>query len=253
MKHLDEGSILSVRDGQEVGEDVREHLAGCATCAANLAAAHARAESIGRTLSALDRPIEPTAAKVGVRARLRPTEEKRPSRSFGARHLGRAAALLLLSAGAAAALPGSPLRSLWRPAASPEAVEEAPVAATADAPTTLAVGPADVGITVAVADGLVQVVVRGATPGTEVSVSWSDQSSARITAPPGSRFTYAAGRVEVDASRGAIHIELPRRAGEVSLEVDGRLYLEGSPDALAVPGPAVELTDDAIRFLVDEG
>jgi hypothetical protein len=253
MKHLDEGAILSVRDGEDLGEEVREHLAGCATCAASLAAARARAESIVVTLTALDRPIEPTAAKVGVRARLRSKDEKRSSRRFGTRHLGRAAALLLVSAGAAAAVPGSPLRSLWSPTPTTEAVDDATAGEATRASAPPAVAPADVGITVAAPDGAVQVVVRGATPGTEVSVSRSDQSSARITAPPGSRITYAAGRVEVDASRGSIHNELPRRAGEVSLEVDGRLYLEGSPEALTVPGPAVELTEDAIRFLVSEG
>lgn len=260
MKHVDEGTLLALRDGEHVSDEARLHLEECATCRSALAAAHARADEVEHTLTALDRPIEPTAAKAGVRARLRPAGHDGPqpvSSRWSGRHLGRAAGLLLVTAGAAAALPGSPLRSLWVPS---EAVEAPPATADQDAAPVSERGESGasfstedgVGIAVAVIDSSVYVVVRGAHPGTVLSVAWTDQSSARVIAPAGSRFTYAAGRIEVDASRGAISIELPRNAGEVSVEVDGQLYLQGSSAVLQVFGPLVERTRDTIRFRVDE-
>jgi hypothetical protein len=251
MKHLDEATILTFRDGGGVDDAAREHLEGCATCAAALASATARVEVIERTLAALDGPIEATAAKAGVRARLRSTEAVRAQR-WGGRHLGRAAAMLLIAGGAAAALPGSPVTSLWNP---PPSTSPEPLPAgseVVETPRTPFADPAPAGIAVGVEDGFVLVVVRGADPGTELSVTWTDQPSARLNAPPGSRFTYSAGRVEVDASRGPLHIELPRNAGRVSLQVDGRSYLTGSFAALELPGPVTARTDDLIRFRVDD-
>jgi hypothetical protein len=248
MKHLDEAEILAVRDGEPVSAATREHLEQCVTCIATLREAEDRAEALARTLSALDGPVEATAAKAGVRGRLGAGE--RAHRRWGGRHLGRAAALLLVTAGAAAALPWSPVRSLLRPAATPDVT-----ASPSESPSAPATGPtrapAESGIAVAVPDGFVQVVVRGADPGTELAVTWSEQAVARLSAPPGSRFTYAAGRIEVDASRGAIQVELPRGARRVSLEVDGRLYLSGSSSGLDVLGPAVDRSADSIRFRVE--
>jgi hypothetical protein len=99
---------------------------------------------------------------------------------------------------------------------------------------------------------VVEVVVRGADPGTEMLVEWSDLAAARVTAPPGSRFTYSAGRIELDAARGEIRVALPRGADQISLEVDGRSYMSGSPGEVQVTGPAVERSDGSIRFRVDD-
>jgi anti-sigma factor RsiW len=247
MKHLDESQILAARDGEALPPPAREHLEVCATCAAALTHAHARADIVARTLSALDGAVETTAAKAGVRARLGST--RRRHWAWGSSHLGRAAALLLVTAGAAAALPWSPVRTLWRPS-DPERGPEA-ASTTATEVVSPSVGSSETGIAVPVSDGFVQVVVRGADPGTVLEVTWSDQDVARLAAPAGSRFTYAAGRVEVDASRGRLGVELPRGAAHVSLEVDGRLYLRGSPASPEVLGPAVERTADGIRFSVE--
>lgn len=249
MRHLDESLLLAIRDGVPVDDEARAHLAGCASCTVALDRLRQRADAIEQALCALDKPVEPTAAKAGVRARL--TQARPPRPRWGGWHLGRAAALLLFTTGAAAALPGSPLRSLLRlPAGviggAPETASEARTRA-APVPSS---ERARAGIAVGIPDGLVEVIVRGADPGTGVFVEWSDLGSARVTAPAGSRFTYAAGRVEVDASRGDLRVELPRDAQEVSLAVDGRVYLTGSAQALEVPGPLVEQDGDALRFQV---
>jgi len=245
MKHLDESQILAARDGEALASPAQEHLEACTTCGAALEAARARAEIVAQTLSALDGPVEATAAKAGVRARLGSTRGSRWS--WGGSHLGRAAALLLVTAGAAAALPWSPVRTLWRPA-EPETVPAASAVTAEGAPVSPTV---ETGIAVPVSDGFVQVVVRGADPGTVLEVTWTDQEAARLAAPAGSRFTYSAGRVEVDASRGRLGVELPINATSVSLEVDGRVYLSGSPTAPEVFGPMVEQTDEGMRFSVE--
>ena len=254
MKHLDEATILAIRDGADAGAQAREHLETCATCATALEEATRRAASIQESLSALDRPIEPTAAKAGVRARLRTRTARKASRWSGW-HLGRAAALLLLTAGAATALPGSPLRGILLPAVlqgTPASEPAAQPDAAAESSATVSPALVDAGIQVALPDGVVDVVVRGADPGTELVVEWSDQAAARVTAPPGSRFTYSAGRIELDTARGEIRVALPRAARAVSLQVDGRPYMGGSPSALEVTGPTVERTEQSIRFRVDD-
>ena len=254
MKHLDEARIVAIRDGADVDDAAREHVERCATCAAALDDARGRAAAIEHALSALDRPIEPTAAKAGVRARIRAGAAAPARRRWGGRHLGRAAALLLVTAGAAAALPGSPIRTLLlRPLVNdtPNRVESIDAGSAGVAAAEVVPELTDAGIAVAVPDGFVQVFIRGADPGTEVSVRWTEQSTARVSAPSGSRFTYSAGRIEVDAARGDIHMQLPQGATEVDLEVDGVRYLSGSRDRLEVSGPTVDRTDDVIRFRVD--
>jgi hypothetical protein len=253
MRHLDEGTILRIRDGAPVDSVVDGHLGGCVTCRAALDDARTRSESVERILTALDGPVEATAAKAGVRARLRSTGNgPAPIRAQG-RHLGRAAALLLVTAAAAAAaaLPGSPVRNLWSPTAPTSIVDPAPSPSGTEA-LSPASSPTPAGITVSIQDGSVHVSVRGAAIGSEISVVWTDESTASVTAPAGSRFTYSSGRVEVDASRGSVGLELPREARLVSLDVDGHLYLTGSANALEVPGPAFERTSGSLRFRVDE-
>lgn len=251
MRHLDAATIVAVRDGEPVDGGTRAHLDECATCSAALSAAHTRREAIARTLTALDRPIESTAAKAGVRARMRPAGSAWPPK-WGGRHLGRAAAILLVTAGAAAALPGSPLRTLLSPTASTPS-EPSIVAAPAEAMAeTATVDAPPTRITVAVPDGFAHIIVRGAAPGSEISVTWTHQPTVSLSAAPGSRFTYASGRVEVDASRGAVLAEFPRDATRISLEVDGYLFLTGSSEALEILGPAIERTNESIRFKVAE-
>jgi hypothetical protein len=251
MTHLDEGTVLIARDGGPVDPVVRSHLESCSTCEGAVAAAATRAEVIAQTLTALDGPIEATAAKAGVRARLQMDRGVSAPRTSAGKHLRRAAALLLVTAAAAAALPWSPVRSLWNPpapAVNVDAPTETPVESTQESP---AGNPSSAGITVAVLDGFVEVLVRGAAPGSEVAVTWTDEPTASLTAAPGSRFTYASGRAEVDASRGDVRIELPQDA-RVSLQVDGDLYLTGSRSTLEVLGPALERTAETIRFRVTE-
>jgi hypothetical protein len=267
MKHIHEGMILALRDGMLVDVDVRDHVDVCGACAAALDDARARARTIQAALSDVGMPADLGAAKEAVRRRLSGAlgatgaEAAVPhplARSRGAaaprgasrrtaspsRHLGRAAAILLLFAGAAAAaLPGSPVRewigALVAPSPAPAAVEQTPQAA-----------PPESGIAVNVRDGQIQVVVRGAMPGSLVEVVWVDAATAAVTAADGSTFTYRDGYVEVYASPGDLRVELPRWARMASVEVDGRIYVRRFSGDVEIPGPSSGTSGDRIRFVV---
>lgn len=246
MRHLDEATLVALRDGDTSAEMAASHLHQCAPCAEALDESTSRSRTIAEALATLDEPVEVTNAKAAVRRRLDARRGDARHRSGWLRwHLGRAAAILLLTAGAAFALPWSPVREWWAgPSADPNPTAE-PTGTVATAQ-----GLPAAGIAVALPDGRIAVIVRGAEPGSAIDVVWAAGATASISAPPGSAFSYADGRVEVDAAAGPILVELPRAAAFASLEVDGRIFLERSGERLDVPGPAIERTDESIQFLV---
>ena len=247
MTHLDEATLVALRDGEGADERAAQHLNGCATCTDELGEAERRGQLNVEALASPDEPVAALRAKAAVRRRLDERREDVPARAGWWRgHFGRAAALLVLTAGAASALPWSPVRDWWRGGPSETAADAAPVGPETE---TQAVASA-AGISVAVPQGRIAVIVSGARPGTVIEVAWVERPTARVSAPSGSGFTYADGRAEVEAAPGAIHIELPRDASFASLEVDGRVFLERSTEGLAVPGPAVESSDAGLRFVV---
>ncbi len=94
-----------------------------------------------------------------------------------------------------------------------------------------------------------EVVIRNPGSGSVIEVVWTDEATARVTAPAGSGFSYGEGRVEVDAELGAIRIELPRDV-ESSLQVGGTTYLQRTTEGLDVSGPILDASDELLRFRV---
>jgi hypothetical protein len=250
--HLDDARVVMLRDmlpdENPFDQGDASHLRACAACAAELEDARVRGSVVSDALDALDFPVDVAAAKTAVRARL---DDRRSGAAEPGRHsarsipLGRAAAILLLTAGAAAALPWSPI-SPWRtapttPTSIPTTTTEppAPVAAASTA-----------SVTVDVIDRI-DFVIRSAAVGSAVDVVWRDDTAASVAAPEGSSFALGAGRVEVDASAGAIHIEAPRGA-DLAVTVNGRTFLERTAAGLTVVEPAASVTDEGVRFLVRE-
>jgi hypothetical protein len=248
MTHLDEGTILAVRDGAREVDDALEHLAGCAPCSRQLARARTRATEVAEALEALDDDVRVDAAKAVVRKRLDDSRTQRARRGeHGWPALGKAAALVVLAAGAASALPGSPLRTWWEERDGTPVPLAEPTGPSA-APQEGLVG----GIAVPLDAGRIAVIVRGAAPGTRVRVEWVERLTASVSAPAGSGFTYGGGRAEVDAAPGALRIELPRTAGYATLEVNGVEYVRRSDEQLDVTGPVTERSDAGVSFIVPE-
>jgi len=245
VSHLDEGTLVAVRDGALVDADANEHLSDCAACRAALTEAEARAEEITAalaTLDALDAPVEAATAKEAVRARLGHVRDGRPRRTW-AGQVGRAAAVLLLAAGAAYATPGSPVRGWLTPD---------PGVVGAQAPA--AVGAQELrhegAIEVNVPDGRIHVVLQGVQPGEAVEVVWTEAAVARIVAAAGSSFSFGEGRAEATVAPGPVRVELPRYAPDVAVEVDGRVYLRRTSGSLEVLEPVQERSDAGVRFVV---
>lgn len=249
MKHVDEGSILALRDGASTDAGVAEHVESCHACAAEIERARGRATRVAAALAELDdalAAVDLEWAKSAVRRRLDPAghERGRPIRSSRSA-LPKAAVLVLLAAGAASALPGSPLRSWWRApeALTTGAVEPSPQEAARARAAALAV-PLE--------EGRIAVVVRRAPGGASIEVAWTDGPEAGVSAPPGSSFAYGVGRIEVDAVSGPVRIQLPRGATLASVVVNGVEYVRRSGDEVEVMGQTIERSENLLRFSVPE-
>ena len=240
MSHVEEGTIVRIRDGVLVDAESRVHVESCSTCGEAMAAASRRSSAVSDALASFDRPIDVHSAKVIVRQRLDVERAGRRSRRAPSWFLGRAAALVLLSAGAVWALPGTPVRDLLRsePVAEPE-----PIAG----PVTPLQESSPVGIEVNVADGRIRVSLDEIAAGSEVELLWVPGTHARITAAPGSRYSYAAGHARATISGRAVRVEIPRSAEVISLEANGRMLLQRSAEGSSLPGTVVE--QDAGRIL----
>ena len=237
MNHVNEGTLLAIRDGELVATDHRLHVESCAQCREALDSARDRSEQIERVLADLSTPVDVDAAKRAVRARMdarRAVERPRGS-SYG--HLGRAAAILVVAAGAAYALPGSPVRG-WldpSPAVTGHAIQPA---------VDGALPVESSGIEVGVVDRL-DIILRDVAEGSLIEVVLLDGDASRLSAPAGSTYSIADGRIEATLSAGPVRIELPRRLETVSIRVNGRVMMEGSVSAPDLEG-VVERTGDRI-------
>jgi hypothetical protein len=247
MNHMDEGTIAAIRDGALSSTDARLHLDACATCREALASATARAARIVDDLASLDCRIDVEAAKEQLRERIDSARGAAVPWRGQPWYIGRAAALLLLTAGAAYAFPGSPLRD-WISGESAAAGGQAelgdPLAQEA---------PESVGIGVDVPDGRIRITVRGMLPESELEVVWLDAPTAQISAAPGSTYSFAEGHAEATVTSGPVRIEVPRTASMISIEVNGRMVLQRSGGGLALPGRVLEQDADRILFSIPEG
>ena len=235
MSHVSEGTLLAIRDGELVSTDHRIHLESCGQCMNAMASARARSTQIEEALAGVSTPVDLAAAKEAVRARMdaRRAVERPRGRAYG--HLGRAAAILLLGAGAAWALPGSPVRDWLQPSAP--AVEHGAVAATEP---TIAVEAS--GIEVRTTDAF-SVILTDVEAGIPIEIILLEGAVSRITAPAGSTYSFADERIEASLTEGPVRIEIPRSLTTVLIRVNGVAVMEGSAANPTLRG-VVELDGD---------
>jgi len=276
MSHLDEGQLLALRDDPALAAEATvAHVETCTECRGTLEAIRGRASAVAEALDALDTggwDIEGARERVRLRVSERagaattattavaavpvaavpatPLPARRARRV--AWSLSRAAGLLLITAAGLSALPGSPVRRWIERMVSPAAVESAP---PAPEPAAVAepVAPEEAGIRLPLTGGPLDVVLRGAAPGTEIRVTWVPGSEAALFAPVGSRFTSGEGRMEADLASGPVRVELPRGVVPVILEVNGRLFLRNTAAGLDVSGPVAERAEAGITFRLPPG
>lgn len=245
MTHLDQATVVTLRDREVATETERRHVETCAPCADALSEAERRAITVTEALASLDDPVvDLEKARASTRAKLDHASERalRAGGWWMPAHMGRAAAVLLVAAGAVSALPGSPVRQwIAGDEAGPPTEPAVRMAPEQEAQSA--------GVTVPLANTGIRVLVSSLGPLDRLEVVWVDGGSARVDAPPGSRFSYAEGRVEALVAGGSVRIELPRSGAPVTLEVDGTPYLSRIGDVVEVTGPVGERSDARILFV----
>jgi hypothetical protein len=240
---LDEGTIAAMRDGALLSTDAHLHVEACDACREALDSAKVRAAEVASDLETLDLPIDVEAAKTRVRERMdamRSAERPQRGRPW---YVGRAAALLLLTAGAAYALPGSPVRDWISPSATHD---------DESAGVTGPRAPEPLGIEVDVPDGRIRITLRGMIAESELEVVWLDTPTARISAALGSSYSLAEGHLQATVTAGPVRVEIPRGASMISIEVNGRMVLQRSEDGLELPGQVLGQDPDRILFSIPE-
>lgn len=248
MGHPDEGMIRALLDGEAAGQwkELRAHLDGCPQCAA-VARAQARAHgALVEALPFLD--VEPPIERARARVLRREAERRRPLVVLR-RNLPKAASfVVLLTAGTAFALPGSPLRewlaTTWKTMSGPGEGATGASPAVEGAPPT----PGTVGATIpATSDGL-ELSILGLREGASVRVLLVEGNRAGIFAGEGTRFRSEARGLEAAQPPGDVTMEVPTDAPLVTIVVNGEIFLRKTSQGLELPGPVRDRTSTEIRF-----
>lgn len=222
MRRSDE-ELLAFLDGELDADErrtMRAHLDASPEDARRLDELRFASRRVSAALESLDVPapwaeMPPALRDAARRAPRSITSAPRVGRAarFGGRSALTAAALILILAAGAYAVPGSPLRGLV--SRSVEAIGSL----IGGEPT----GPADPGpseVAVEPANGVVRVAISG--PGSElrVTIAGTRNERANVSARNAS-FRVEAGRIDVTDARGDVRVELPLDAMRAVVEVDG--------------------------------
>lgn len=258
MNHLQDHELVTLRDGGEVAVPRRDHLERCDACRLAMADAHSRAESIADVLSTLDSPVDLEASRAALAAKMarRAGEDPRVTpitagrvrrgRGSGFAPLRRAAAVLLISAGAAWAIPGSPVPGWFSDSSTDLGTSVTPAAttpSTEDAPASRA------GVRLPVGDEPIVVHLDGVTPGTRVEVVRTEDSAVTVYAAAGSTFASGTQDLRATLAEGPVRIEGPWE-GMGALTVNGEVVLERIDGSWRIDAPVQEVADDRVIVLV---
>lgn len=230
--HLDEELLQRLLHGELSAGDTRDargHLAACGECRERMVMAERDEGEIFGLLRQIDHPL-PRVRAEAVAAK---------ARNIGL-VWGRWAAgifLVLGAAGAAYAVPGSPMRQWIRSAATWIAREErvSPIPRQVEAPTASAAGIA------AVPGRSYVIAFQRAEPGGQVRVSLTDGEEVTVRAPSGAaRFTSAADRLLIDnrGSGATFDIEIPRTAPRVEIRAAGKSIFLKQGERVVAPQSA---------------
>jgi predicted anti-sigma-YlaC factor YlaD len=239
-QHVEEGRLQAWLDGELLGEEdasVAAHLEGCPVCRDAVRELEALGAAASAAISLLEVPApDLDAALWEVR--------RRGARSRSAGHRERLAAaavvVLLLGAGAAVAMPGSPLRNWLEAPAGPE-VASFPVGETPEAPSSA------LGVTVDLLDGSITVAFHQVPEAMVLELEPVEEGRAGVYAPAASRFRTAPGRVEVTVSGpgDVLRVRIPATTHRAEIRVDDRVVARVVDGDLLLPGAAGRSALDA--------
>lgn len=236
LLHVDEEQIQRLLDGElesPAQDSVRDHLVTCSACRSRLAQVEQKDGELLALLRLLDHApprVDAEALAGGARGR-----------TFSSWRRAATVALMLGAAGAAYAVPGSPVRGWIDRMASWVVGPPEPVT---DSPATVEAEPSISGIAVAPGQRFSILFSTYQTAG-RASVSLSDETAVVVRALNGTAaFTSDVGRLLIgnEGSAADFEIQIPREAPWVEIRVAGRQVLlkDGSQivsdDAMAAPG-----------------
>jgi len=246
MPHPDDGHLVAWLDGELEpgdGSGVREHVAGCAECRSRAEVLRGASAVFSRAVLVLDDQATGLAdpGPLPVAAALSDVGRHRLRRTGWS--LARAAGLILVAVGAAAALvPGSPVRDWLEGFGETDApAEVSPSEAGEEAHAEEATRPGPAAISVEPVAGSLVVSLQGFARNSNVRVRLTDarRATVRVTGEAGSpRFVTGPGTLEVIGSReGEIWVELPRSASGAVVRVDGQAAVRIEGGQLVVLWP----------------
>lgn len=268
MAHADSGTLMAYLDGELPGEEryvVESHLGGCAPCTSELDELRFMATEFSAALALTEAPVPMLRARARLQPHLADADRSatvtRTGRRMATAPLLKAAAIVLLLAGAAsAAIPGTPLRRLVESIAEHAATlvsgPEAPPAVVDSAEPVVATPPAveqrqpgnEVGMEPL--GGRARVSINGPVAGATIAVRLYDGDVVRVTAisADDTRFEYGSGYVDVFDNTTGLIVEVPRGLAAMTVEVDGRLYFAKDGDTTRAPGPGAQNRPDEFIF-----
>lgn len=228
--HPDDGRLQAYLDREltvDADDQVERHLLRCDECSRRVDDLEAMGAEVREALGLLD--PEPPAELEGALWEIRRRRAQRRSSQHRQRLAAAAVVLLFAGAGAAVALPGSPVRS-WLANGGEPTVE----------PLQVEMAQEGAALTLPLDEGAARIAVTGIGPGALVEVRLTDLSEVEVEGPPEASFRTGAGMVEVSGADGPVRIRIPEVARDVEIQVEGRVaarYLEGR---LLVDGEPVD-------------
>ena len=249
MSHYTEGVLQAYLD-DEVASGTRAavaaHVDACTACASRLEELRELASTFTSAVQFGDVQSQPRVEVASLRARARRTGWGGPVAAPRTAWLRAASIVVAVSAVAAAAVPGSPVREWLASALRDE--PDAPAQQAPSAPAPAVSGPEERGaMHILPADGRIKVEIQGATGGTVVRVHLGDDERASVEGNWQSLRTRA-GIMTVVGGTGELEIVLPRKAQSATVEVDGRTYVQKNGDQLKFLGPKADTVGGDVVF-----
>lgn len=166
---------------------------------------------------------------------------------------------LLVTAGAASALPGSPVRewvtqgwgALTGSGDAPVGLESVEPAAEELPAAPATADPAETGASILAGEEGVELWILGLQGGADLRVVRVDGNMAGIFAGEGTRFRTEEGRLEAEAPPGAVRVEIPRSLEDAVVGVNGTVLLRLSGGKMEIFGPVQRRTPMEILFRPD--
>ncbi|HKJ92502.1 MAG TPA: zf-HC2 domain-containing protein [Longimicrobiales bacterium] len=226
MMHVDDGVLMAYMDDElspAAKAEAAEHVLACPDCRQRLDALRAADEALTGALALVSVP----APVARAHAEFHRTAGRRGGigRSVLAGPFVRAAGLvLLLAAGASAAVPGSPVRNWIR---TKLVSNEAAQPGTAMDRTS--------GVSILPSEGQVDISIDDAARGTRLRVRVVDAVRATVTVPEAKRspvFHTSPGHIGVSGVSGRVLVDLPKAATVLHVSVNGEPYVAGGNGSL---------------------